>query len=321
MRRRRLLALLASAAALRPALVRAQQPKGPTIGVLVIGGPLFRTRLGLFEQELADLGHVDGENLRVETRSANGDLARLPGLAAELVRRDVDVIVAYATPSVLAAQRATHNIPIVMVGSTDPVGAGLVASFAHPGGNITGLAVFADLLTEKSVGLLKEAVPSLRRIAALCNAPDPFGPVMLDHAGIAATAQQIDIVPFTVTSGPELDAAFPAMLTQKVEAVIVQPTLPARHVADLAIKSGLPSAAPASGFAHSGGLISYAASPEDIERSAAVFVDKILSGAKPADLPVEQLTKFELVVNLKTAQALNLTVPPGLLNRADEVIE
>jgi putative ABC transport system substrate-binding protein len=317
MRRRDFIAVVGGASALRPLTGLAQQPKVPTVGALLI--PEYQ--LPLFRQRLRDLGYVEGQNIRLEIRSAQGDIQRLPELAAELVRSKADVIVAVFTPAVLAAKHATSEIPIVMMGVGDPVGMGIVASLARPGGNITGLAILVDVLTEKNVELLKEVLPSLNRIAALCNAPDPFSKVFLEHVRLAGDAQKVEIVPFMITPGPELDAAFPAMIDKKVEAVIVQPTLPLEHVADLAIRHRFATSAPTSGFATTGGLMNYSGKPEDIERGAAVFVDKILKGAKPANLPVEQPTKFELVVNLKTAKALGLTLPQLLLARADELIE
>jgi putative ABC transport system substrate-binding protein len=322
MRRRELvLGLTAGAAAFRPLASLAQERKLPAIGVLVIGGPLYRSRFNTFRDELDELGHTDREDIRIEVRSADGNIARLPELAAQLVRDKVDILVAYGTPSVLAAQQATSDIPIVMVGPPDPVGAGFVASFARPGGNITGLAVLAQMLTEKNVELLKEALPDLGRIAALCNSADPFSKLMLEHARLAGDAQKLEVVPFMITAGAELDAAFPAMLDRKIQAVIVQPTLPVQRVAELAIRDRLSTAAPSPDFTATGGLMSYAALPEDVDRGAAAFVDKILRGAKPADLPVEQPTRFELAVNLKTAEALGVSLPASILARADEVIE
>jgi putative tryptophan/tyrosine transport system substrate-binding protein len=316
-RRRDLMTLLCGAVATWPLGVLAQQPKVPTVGALVLLGD----QLPISRQKLRDLGYVEGQSIRFEIRSAERDLHRLPELADELVRMKVDVIVAVATPAILAAKQATSEIPIVMVGVGDPVGMGIVASLAHPGGNVTGLSSEADLLTEKDVELLKETVPGVSRIAALCNAPDPFSKVFRDHARRAGDAQKVEIVPFMVTQGPELDAAFPAMVDQKVGAVIVQPSLPLAHVADLAIRHRLPTVGSRAGFATMGGLMDYSANPKEREENAAVFVDKILKGAKPADLPVQQPTKFELVINLKTAKALGLTISQSILARADEVIE
>jgi putative ABC transport system substrate-binding protein len=314
--RRELLILGAGTAIARPFAARAEQPKVPTVGVLVI--PDYQ--LPLFRQGLRDLGYVEGQTIRLEIRSANGDLQRLPELAAELVRLKVDVLVAVFTPAVLAAQHATSETPIVMLSVGDPVGMGIVASLARPGGNITGTGGLVALAA-KNLELLKEALPSLRRIAALCNAPDPYSTPFLTQIQRAGDALKIEVVPLMVKAGPELDAAFPAMVANKVEAVIVQPSLPLKHVADLAIEYSLPAATNSLDFATNGGLMAYGAKPGDAERGAAVFVDKILKGAKPADLPVEQPTRFELVINLKTAKALGLIVPQSILVRADEVIE
>jgi putative tryptophan/tyrosine transport system substrate-binding protein len=314
-RRREL--LLAGTAITWPLVARAEQPKVPTVGVLVI--PDYQ--LPLFRQGLRDLGYVEGQTIRLEIRSANGDLQRLGELAAELVRLKVDVLVAVLTPAVLAAQHATSETPIVMLGVGDPVGMGIVASLARPGGNITGTEGLPAPQAAKNLELLKEVLPSLRRIAALCNAPDPYTTPFLTQIQRAGDALKIEVVPLMVKAGPELDAAFPAMVANKVEAVIVQSSLPLKHVADLAIEYRLPAAANFLDFATNGGLMAYGAKPGNAERGAAVFVDKILKGAKPADLPVEQPTTFELVINLKTATALGLTVPQSLLARADEVIE
>ena len=204
MRRRDLVVLIGGAAALRPLAAAAQQPKVPMVGVLVI--PEYQ--LPVFRQRLHDLGYVEEQNIRLEIRSAKGDITRLPELAAELVLLKADVIVAVFTPAVLAAKHATSEIPIVMMGVGDPVGMGIVASLARPGGNITGIAILVDVLTEKNVELLKEAVPGLSRIGALCNAPDPFSKVFLEHARLAGDAQKVEVLPFMVAADPELDALF-----------------------------------------------------------------------------------------------------------------
>ncbi len=319
MRRRALLALLGGAAALRPLPGVAQKAAMPVIGVLV-PSKQFERAIRLFRQGLRDLGYVEGQNIRLEIRSAEDDFARLPELAAELVRRRVNVIVAISTPAALAAKHATSKIPIVMA-AANPVGNGIVASLAHPGGNITGMSAVNAETGGKLVELLREAVPSITRIAALLNAADPFSKLPLENIQLFAKALRIEIVPFLVRAGPELDAAFPAMVDKEAEAVIVQGSLQSKHAADLLIKHRLPAGAPQKVFARNGGLIAYSPKGAELMRRAAMLVDKVLKGAKPADLPVEQPTRFELTINLKTARALGLTVPPSLLARADEVIE
>jgi putative tryptophan/tyrosine transport system substrate-binding protein len=322
MRRREFLgAVIAGAAAFRPFALPAQPAKLPTIGVLVAGRPSPEEPLRLFRAGLRDLGYVEGQNIRIEVRNAEGNIERLPELAAELVREKVDVIAAWMTPVVLAAKRATSEIPIVMMGAGDPVGMGIVASLARPGGNATGMAGQTAERAGKLVELLKEAWPSMRRITALCNAPDPFSKPFREQIELAGKAQLVEIVPFMVKAGAELDAAFPAMTDKHVDAMIVQPSLPLTHVADLAIGHRLPAVSPLGSFANAGGLMAYTTEAKAYYGRAAVFVDKILKGANPANLPVEQATKFELVLNLKTAKALGLTVPPTLLARADEIIE
>lgn len=321
MRRRNFIALVGGAALVGPLAGLAQQPKVPTVGVLVIGKADPTGMVQAFRKELRKLGYVEGLNIRVEFRSADGNLERLPGLADALVRDKVDVIAASMTPTVLAAKGATSEIPIVMIGAADPVGMGIVASLAHPGGNITGMAALTAELAAKQVELLKEALPSLSRIAALCNSADPFSKPFLEQIERAGKAQNVDIVPVKVTAGPKLDAAFPAMAGNKVGAIIVQPSLPLTHAAQLALRYRIPAASPNGPFTGAGGLMSYANDPAEFRYQAAVFVDKILKGAKPGDLPVRQPMRIRLVINLKTAKALGLTVPPMLLARADEVIE
>ncbi len=231
-----------------------------------------------------DLGYIEGQNLRIELRSAQGHGERLAELAAELVREKVDVIAAWLTPAVLAAKRATNEIPIVMIGAADPVGVGLVASLARPGGNVTGMAGQIAELAGKHVELLKEVLPQLEKIGALCNALDLFSKTFLAHIERAGSAQTIVVEPFTIASEPELDAAFPTMIKRKVGAVIVQPSLPLRRAAELSLRHQIPAASP---FVQEGGLLAYVAKG-DLTRRAAVFVDKILKGTKPADLSVEQ---------------------------------
>jgi putative ABC transport system substrate-binding protein len=322
MKRREFIVLAVSAAAaLGPVAGMASAAKVPVVGVLVVGKPDPTATLHRFRAELRKLGYVEGRNIHIEIRSAEGKLDRLPALAAELVRDRVDVIGVWMTPAVLAAKGATETIPIVMIGAGDPVGMGIVASLARPGGNITGMAGQTTELAAKEVELLKEALPGLRRIAALCNAADPFSKPFLEQIERAGKAQGIAIVPVEVTAGASLDAAFPAMVANKIGAVIVQPSLPIAHAAKLALRYRIPAAAPLAPFAGVGGLMAYANDPAEGSPRAASFIDRILKGAKPADLPIEQPMRFQLVVNLKTAKALGLALPPDFVLRADQVIE
>ena len=323
MRRRDFLSTLglATSAVLSPRAGAAQQVRVPVVGVLVAGRPDPGLAIRLFREGLRDQGYVEGRNIRIEVRSAEGNIERLPELAAELVRQKVDIIVAWMTPVVLAAKRATTEIPIVMLGAGDPVGMGIVATLARPGGNITGIAGLTAELAGKNLELLLEILPSMSRIAALCNAPDPFSKPFLNQIEIACKALGIEIVSIMVTAGAELDAAFPAMTGNRLDAVVVQPSLPLKHVAELAVTHRVPAVSPFAMFPKAGGLMGYSGKAADSFRQAAAFVDKIIKGAKPGDLPVEQPTRFELVINLKTAKAIGLTIPPALLARADEVIE
>jgi putative ABC transport system substrate-binding protein len=321
MRRRGFLRLAAAGAVLGPIAGLAQEPKIRTIGVLVIGKPDPAPLLQTFRAQLAALGYVDGQNVRIVVRSAAGDLQRLPELADGLARERVDVVATWMTPAVLAAKQATNSIPIVMIGAADPVGMGIVASLAHPAVNVTGMAGLTAEFAGKIVELLKEMLPGATRIGALGNEADPFSKFFRDGVEAAGKANGVEIAPIMVTAGAPLDEAFSAMEKANSAAAIIQPSLPLAHVAELAVRHRLPTACPLSGYAESGGLMSYANDPREGAREAAVFVDKILKGANPADLPVEQPTKFELAINLKTAAALDLTVPPLLLAQADEVIE
>ena len=321
MRRREFIAALGGAAAW-PLAARAQQRKLPTIGVLVVGGSSGSEQFWrLFRDVMRELGYVEGQSIRYEFRSDQGQVSRLPELAAELVRLDVDLIVTWFTPAAQAAKRATREIPIVMALAGNPVETGLIDSLDRPGGNITGMAGVTAELAGKSVELLREMLPSARRVVALANAPDPFSKPFLEqirHGGIA-TGTTIDAK--MIRGDEELEAAFREMEKNPPDAVIVQPSLPSKRTAELALRYRMPAISLLRGFVEEGGLMSYAAAEVDMYRRAAAYVDKILKGAKPADLPVEQPTKFELIVNMKTANALGLTVPPAFLARADEVIE
>ena len=322
MRRRKFIALLGGAAAARVLAAQAQQPKMPTIGALVIGNINPEQFWREFRQGLRDLGYVEGQNIRFEFRSAEGHLERLPELAAELVGLKIDVIVTWFTPTALAARQATDKIPIVMAETGDPIGTGLVASLPRPGGNVTGIASATAELAGKSVQLIRDMLPSARRVTALANATDPFSKPFLEQIKLGGEATGTTIDTVSISNSEELEIAFASMEQDRPDAVIVQPSLPSKRAAELALKHRVPAVSVPRWFAEEqGGLMSYSARYVDLFRKAAVYVDKILKRAQPADLPVEQPTKFEFILNLKTAKALGIEVPATLLARADAVIE
>jgi ABC-type uncharacterized transport system substrate-binding protein len=294
----------------------------PRIGVLTFT-PMTDVLQESFRQGLRDHGYVEGENTVVEWRAAGGrnDLAK--ALAVELVRLKVDVIVAIFTPAVQAAKDATRTIPIVMAPAGAPVATGFVASLARPGGNITGIAGLDAELQGKRIQLLQELVPGLTRVGLLINAADPFAKPFVAETQLAAKRIGVQVHIVDVRRPQDIDAAFATMTKQGANAVIVQGVLTASawQTGTLAGRYHLPSLSVTKQFAESGGLMSYSASFTDTYRRAASYVDRILKGAKPADLPIEQPEKFELVINLKTAKTLGLTIPPSLLQRADQVIE
>ena len=310
-----------------PRAVEAQQTERVArIGRLSPTSAAADVRVGeAFEQGLHDLGWIDGRNVTTERRFADGNPRRLSELAAELVRLKVDVIVAGSTPAIVAARNATATIPIVMVTTGDPVASGLVKSLARPGGNITGLTALGQALNAKRLELLKEAVPGATRFAVLGNPtfPDTTPAVKGVHTAAQALGVQLRVV--EVRDPGELDKAFAAMRSDRVKGLMVlaDPMFNAhrRQIVELAGKSLLPAMYGLREFSDAGGLMFYGAGLPDMWRRAAYFVDKILKGAKPADLPVEQPTKFELVINLKTAKELGLTIPQSILLRADQVIE
>jgi putative ABC transport system substrate-binding protein len=320
-RRRDFVALLAGAAAGRPATTLAQQQKVPTIGVLVIDAPGYEKFWRLFREALHDLGYVEGQTVRFEFRSDQGQPNRLAALAAGLVGLKADVIVTWFTPSAIAAKQATREIPIVMAAAGDPVATGLVESLSRPGGNVTGMSGDAAELAGKIIEFVRDMLPSAQRMAAFVNAPNPFSKPFLEQVRLAGAATGITIDPLMIHNIGELEAAFAAVEKQRPDAVIIQPSLPISRVARLSLEYRLPAASPFRGFVDEGGLMSYWFAEADLYRHAANIVDKILKGAKPADLPVEQPTKFELVINLKTANTLGLTIPRTLLARVDEIIE
>jgi ABC-type uncharacterized transport system substrate-binding protein len=323
MRRRAIITLIGGAAVMPvvfwPRAATAQPGKTVRIGILNLANP---EPLGsLLREALRDLGYREGQNLQFEFRSAKEDSALLPGLAAELVGLKVDVVVAYPSPAVAAVKQATREIPIVMLAAGDPVATGLVVSLARPGGNITGTSSTTAEIGSKTLEVIRDIIPSVRRVAVLANATDPFTKSFLEQIRLGGQTLRLDIATMMITGPGELDAAFATIKKDATDAVIVQPSLPRMRVADLALKHRVPAIAPTGAFAAVGGLAGYSASQPEMARRTAAIIDKILKGSKPADLPVEQPTKFELVINLKTAKAIGVNVPSTLLNRADEVIE
>ena len=292
-----------------------------TIGVLVRAAPGWERFWQLFPQALRELGYIEGKNIQFEFRSDQGDISRLPELAADLVRLKVKVIVPWFTPAAIAAKQATREIPIICAACGDMVGTGLVESLDRPGGNVTGNSSLNAELAAKTVDLIREMIPSAKRIAALANASDAFSKSFLKQIQLAGEATGTVIDPIMIHGAEELDAAFPAMEGRRTDAIIVQPSLPSKRAAELAVKHRVPAVSVPRWFAEEGGLMAYSPRYVDLFRKAAVYVDKILKGTQPADLPVEQPTHFELVINLRTAKALGLEIPPTLLGRADEVIE
>jgi putative ABC transport system substrate-binding protein len=279
-----------------------------------------------FRQGLRELGYVEGRNILIEYRWADGRFERLPALAADLARLGVDVIVASNTPAALAARNATGTIPIILVTSGDPVGSGLVASLARPGGNVTGLSLMSTLaISGKQLELLKEAFPRVSHVAVLANPANPPTAGLLTETELAARPLGLRLRVVQVRELKEFDDAFAMMKNERVPALLVlaDPLVNdnrARIVA-FAATNRLPAIYPYRTFVDAGGLMSYGVDPSDLSRRAATYVDRILKGAKPAELPIEQPTKFELIINLKTAKALGLTIPPSLLLRADQVIK
>jgi len=306
-----------------PLTADAQQAgKVPRIGVLSAGSLAGDIHLEAFREGLRDLGYVEGRNITLEYRFAEGQADRLPALVAELVRLPVDVLVVNGTVAIRPAQHATTTIPIVMV-AADPVGAGLVASLARPGGNSTGLSIMVPGFSGKRLEILKEAVPTLSRVAALWHRDAPMGSYVTETQA-AAQALGLQLQALEVRSPNEFDQAFAAMTSEHADALVMIPSglffSHRRQLAALAVQHRLPAIFMEREFVDAGGLMAYGPSLSDLSRRAATYVDKILKGAKPADLPIEQPMKFELVINLKTAKALGLTVPPSLLFQANEVI-
>jgi len=335
MRRREFITLLgglAASAVSWPLAARAQQPaRVARIGYLVTGSldsPEYRRIIDAFRQGLGQLGYREGQNIAIEFREAHGQTARFGPLAAELAGRDVDVIIAPSTAAARAARQATTTIPIVAFALGDAVADGLVSSLARPGGNVTGLAFLAPELTAKRLQLFKDVVPTLSRVAGLWD-PGTFGErttgEMLKTSEAAAAALGLQLQMIAIRSHEELDSAFSAMIGDRIEAVFVFPGplffSAQQRIAALALRHRLPSMFVYSDFVHLGGLLAYGASIADLARRSAIYVDKILKGAKPGELPVEQPIRFELAINLRTARTLGIVVSPNVQQLADEVIE
>ena len=305
-------------------------PAGGTyrVGILSnvpISHPRGARLWGEFAQALRDLGYVEGRNLTIENLSSDGQYDRLPALAAELVRHKVDVIVAPAAQNVIAAKAASATIPIVMVGVGDPIGSGLVASLARPGGNVTGTSFLTSVMVGKQLEILTQIVPQARRLAVLVNPTNPGMGLLLEQAKAAAQGLGTQLQRVEARSSDELDAAF-AVVTREHAGGLFVPwdgtfIVHLRQIVSLAASARMPTLYGERGYVDAGGLACYGASAVESSRRAASYVDKILKGAKPAELPIEQPTQFDLIINLKTAKALALTIPPSLLARADQVIE
>ncbi|MGH7774795.1 MAG: ABC transporter substrate-binding protein [Candidatus Binatia bacterium] len=310
-------------------LAEAQQPgKVYRIGYLSSGAGRGSPNAEALRQGLKVLGYVEAQNIAIEYRPAEGNTDRLPGLAAELVRLKVDVIfVAGGSQAVVAAKNATSSIPIVFAGTIDPVASGLVASLARPGGNVTGLTIGAPGLYGKRLELLKETIPRLSRVGMLLNPANPAVDVAFKEVQTAAQELGVRVQSLEVRSPNDIDTAFEAATKAQLGALVVanQPPINTdsnpKRIVELAAKRRLPAIYSDTPWIHAGGLMSYGPSIPDLHRRAAIHVDKILKGAKPADLPVEQPVKFELMINLKTAKSLGLTIPPIVLMRAEKVIK
>jgi putative ABC transport system substrate-binding protein len=324
-KRREFITLIGGAAAAWPLLARAQQSGMPVIGFLgAATSSSYGQWVAAFVQRLRELGWIEGRTVAIEVRWAEGSTERLAEIAAEFVRLKVDVIVTHSAAPVLAAMQATSVIPIVIASAADPVSTGLVASLARPGGNVTGLSLQVTDLTGKRVELLREVVPGMRRLAIMANVGAPAAVLEMGEAQAAARTLGLEAATIEIRRAEEIALAFDA-LKGRAEALYVcgDPLVFAHRIRinTLALGARLPTMYGPREHVDAGGLISYGPNFSDLYRRAADYVDKILRGAKPADIPVEQPTKFDLVINLTTAKALGLTVPPTLLARADEVIE
>ena len=322
MKRREFISLLGGTVILSPLAARAQSSKLARVGVLYIGladADSFKKEL---RGGLSELGYAEGQNIAFEFRSAEGKLERLPELAADLVRLKVDVIVALYVPCALAAKQATSEIPIVIV-AADPVEVGIVASLARPGGNITGVSLMSAVFVGKCVELFRDMLAGVRQIAVLTNAADPlFAKLVLDHTELTGRNLGIKIQPIALRGPDEdLDSSFAAMARGRADAIVIQGSLSTKRIANFAIEHRLPAASSTRAFVDAGGLMSYGADGPTLFRLGAKFVHLVLQGRRPNDLPIEQPTRFELALNLRTAKAIGLTIPETFLIRTDTLLE
>ena len=320
MRRREFITLLGGAAAW-PLEAGAQQAKVYTIGVLTLTRPNPGPLLKALREGLRDVDYVEGHNLRLEIRSAPGSPDLQFEKAVELVRLGVDLIVTFFTPAAVAAKQATRDIPIVMAGAGDPVATGLVASLARPGGNVTGQSSGGAEVAGKNVELIRELLPAARSVGVLADDTDPFAEPYVAQIGQAAHSAGMEVAAVMTRPGQPLEAAFETVTSKQVAGLLIQGSIASKEMLDLAIKHRLPALTSTRLGPPLGALMSYSADYFALARQSAIYIDKILKGAKPADLPVTFPTKFLLVINLKTAQTLGLEISPTFLARADEVIE
>jgi putative ABC transport system substrate-binding protein len=327
MQRREFITLLSGIVAAWPLAARAQQPaKIPRIGFLGNSTATMEANLiGPLRDGLRELGYEEGRNVIIEFRWADGKYDQFPALVAELLAAKVDVIITAGTPATLAIKKATSTVPLVFIAVGDPVGTGVVPNLGRPGGNITGLSSIAPDLEGKRLELLREVVPKLSHVAFFLNPANAFHTASMRQARVAAQSLGIKLQPMEVNKSEQLDGAFASIVKEKPDALLILADRVFLHnrkrMMEFAIQERLPSVYAYRELVEAGGLISYGPSYEDMHRRAAVYVDKILKGTKPADLPIEQPTKFTLLINLKTAKTLGLTVPPTLVARADELIE
>ena len=321
MKRREFIKMLGGAAAW-PLTANTQQSRVARIGALYIGLADAESFKNELREGLRELGYVEGQNIAFEFLSAEGKLDRLPELAAELVRLKADVIVALYVPCALAAKQATRDIPIVII-AADPVETGIVPSLARPSGNITGVSLMSAASTAKNVELFRDMLPSIRRVGVLGNAANPvYAKAMLDEVLLAGGPTGIQLQPVVMVREPdELESAFTTLVRERTDALVVQGDLGIKPVADMAIKYRLPAASTTRAFADIGGLMSFGADGPASVRHGAKFVQRILQGRQPNDLPIEQPTKFELAINLKTARAIDVAIPETFLLRANTLLE